>query len=191
MRKNYAKLILKGFRNLGIGMLAVCAVTACSDSDVPPPQGAPASTSLVVEQDINWLNDGVRDVGYSIDAIPFTVLSQSVVTIDVLSAGAYAPALDAQIYLAVDDGSIDDTDLISTNDDGEAGADGSTLELDSYLSAELQPGDYVLFISGCCFSAEEALAGYRVVSGDDTLAGLVAGGVNGSYRVTISGQIAR
>lgn len=191
MRKRFGKRVLQRSRNLVIGLLAACGMTACSDSDNPLPPSAPPSTSLVVEQDINWLNDGIRDVGYSIDAIPFTVLAESTVTIDVLSAGAFRPALDTQIYLAVDDGSIDSMDLVATNDDGEAGADGSTLELDSYLSARLQPGDYVLFISGCCFSAEEALAGYRVVSGDDTLAGLVAGGVNGSYRVTISGQVAR
>ena len=190
MRKNYGKLILQGFRNLGIGMLAACGVTACSDSDIPLPQSTPAMTSLVVEQDINWLNNGARDVGYSIDAIPFTVLSQSVVVIDVLSAGAYTPALDTQIYLAVDDGGIDSMDVMFVNDDGELGADGSTLELDSYLSTELPAGDYVIFISGCCFSAEDALAGYRLVTGDDALAGLVAGGVNGSYQVTITGQVA-
>ncbi len=176
-------------RALGCCLLAACLVTACSDGNGPRPQAAP-TTSLVVEQDIDWLNNGIQDVGYGIDAIPFTVLSASTVIIDVLSAGAYTPALDAQIYLAADDGSINSMDLMYTNDDGEAGADGSTQELDSYLSVELKPGDYVVFISGCCFSAEEALAGYRLVAGNDPLSALVPGDVNGSYRVTITGQLA-
>ena len=65
-------------------------------------------------------------VGYVIDEIPFTVLSRSSVIIDVLSAGAFTPALDAQIYLAADDGNIDSMDLMYMNDDGERGADGGT-----------------------------------------------------------------
>lgn len=179
--------MVQGFQNLGVWILAACGVVACSDAF--PPQGA-SNTSLVVEQDINWLNNGTQDVGYAIDAIPFTVLSPSTVSIDVLSAGTYTPALDAQIYLAADGGGIDSMELMYTNDDGEPGTDGSTQELDSYLSVELQPGDYVVFISGCCFSADEALAGYRLVTGNAPLSALVAGDVNGIYRMTISGQVA-
>jgi len=181
--------LLRLLRALGCAFLAACCLVGCSDGNGPRPQAQP-DTSLVVEQDINWLNNGARDVGYGIDAIPFTVLAASTVIIDVLSAGAYTPALDAQIYLAPDDGTIDSMDLMYTNDDGEPGTDGSTQELDSYLSVELEPGDYVVFISGCCFSAEEALVGYRLVTGNDPLAALAPGAVNGSYRVTITGQVA-
>tara|TARA_R110002049_G_scaffold27672_3_gene95147 strand:+ start:902 stop:1342 length:441 start_codon:yes stop_codon:yes gene_type:complete len=142
-----------------------------------------------VEGAINWLSDGTRDIGYSVNTIPFTVLSDSTVTIDVLSAGAYTPAMDAQIYLAPDDGSIESLDLTFTNDDGEAGSDGSTLELDSFLRLDLPAGNYVAYISACCFSAGDALNGYHLVVEDEPTAELTPGGVNGRYRVTLSGDV--
>lgn len=176
-------------RTIAAGFLAACLVAACSDGDNNRSQTA-ADSSVVVEQEISWLNNGERDVGYTIDAIPFTLQSDSTVTVDVLSVGAYTPALDTQVYLARDDGSLDTGDLVYTNDDGELGADGSTQELDSYLRAELQAGDYIVFVGDCCFGAEQALAGYRLVTGDDPRAELAVGNVKGGYRVTISGNVA-
>ncbi len=179
-------------RTLGLWLVAGCLISACSnnsDSNMPPPPQETPVTSVEIEQAVNWLNDGSRDVGYSINTIPFKVLSDSTVSIDVLSAGAYTPALDAQIYLAPDDGSIDSLDLVYTNDDGEAGADGSTLELDSFLSVELQAGNYVVYVSACCFSAQDALDGFHRLAESAPEAELTTGAVNGAYRVTISGDV--
>ena len=67
--------------------------------------------------------------------------------------------------------------------------DGSSYDLDSHLSTELEPGDYVVYISGCCFSAEEAMSGYRVVIGDAPAETLAPDAVNGRYQLMVSGQI--
>ncbi|MCB1687422.1 MAG: DVUA0089 family protein [Halioglobus sp.] len=177
-------------RTIGLWLLASCFISACSNNSDSnnPPQETPV-TSLEVEQDIDWLNDGTRDVGFSIDAIPFTVQSDSTVSIDVLSAGAFNPAMDAQIYLAPDDGSIESLDLVYTNDDGEAGSDGSTLELDSFLSVELPAGNYVVYIGACCFSAQDALNGFHRLAESAPEAELTPGDVNGRYRLTITGDV--
>jgi hypothetical protein len=177
-------------RTIGLWLLASCLISACSsNSDSNNPEQDARVVSLEVEQAVDWLNDGTRDVGYSIDAISFTVLSDSTVSIDVLSAGAFAPSMDAQIYLAPDDGSIESLNLIYTNDDGELGSDGSTLELDSFLSVELPAGNYVVYISACCFSAQDALNGFHRVAESAPEAELTPGAVNGRYRLTISGDV--
>ncbi|CAA0081365.1 Uncharacterised protein [Halioglobus japonicus] len=178
-------------RSIGLCLLATCLLSACSSNNndsSDTPEVIPA-TSVEVEGAVSWLNDGTRDIGYSVNTIPFTVLSDSTVSIDVLSAGAYTPSMDAQIYLAADDGSIDSLDLIYTNDDGEAGSDGSTLELDPFLSVDLPAGNYVAYISGCCFSAEDALNGYHLLIDDEPAGELTPGDINGKYRVTISGDV--
>jgi hypothetical protein len=110
--------------SIGCWLLAICFISACSNSSDSNndngQQPVPPGTSLEVEQSIDWLSDGTRDIGYTVNAIPFRVLSDSTVSIDLLSAGVYTPAMDTQIYLAPDDGSIESLDLIDINDDGDA-----------------------------------------------------------------------
>jgi hypothetical protein len=178
--------------SVGTWLLAACLLSGCSSNngdDNTNTVGDTPSTTVEVEGSVSWLNDGTRDIGYTVNAIPFTVLSDSTVTIDVLSAGAYTPAMDSQIYLAPDDGSIESLDLIYTNDDGEAGSDGSTLELDSFLRVDLAAGNYVAYISGCCFSAEDALKGYHLLVEDEPTEALTPGEINGKYRITVSGDV--
>lgn len=179
-------------RSIGAWLLAVCLLSACSsnnNNDNSNTSDDTPSASAEVEGSINWLSDGTRDIGYTVNTIPFTVLSDSTVTIDVLSAGAFTPSMDAQVYLTPDDGSIESLDLIYTNDDGETGTDGSTLELDSFLRADLTAGSYVAYISACCFSAEDALNGYHLVVEDEPTVELTPGEISGRYRVTVSGDI--
>lgn len=178
--------ILRLGKLAALGLAVVLA--ACSDGDGFSGRASRVAT-VTVDDGISWLNNGVRDVGYEIRAIRFSVNSQGPVTVDVLSAGVMTPSLDAQIYLLRDDENPDIGDVLYVNDDGEPGADGSLLELDSYLQVELAPGDYLLYVSGCCYSAEDALAGYRLVTGSDSLGDLTEGGANGEYQVTITGDV--
>ena len=183
---------MSGRRSMRCGPIALVLLAtllaACSDGDGFSGRASRVAT-VTVDDQVNWLNNGVRDVGYVIDEIRFGVNSQGPVTVDVLSAGVLTPSLDPQIYLLRDDGNPDISDVLYVNDDGEPGADGSLFELDSHLQAELPPGDYLLYVSGCCYTAEDALAGYRLVSGDDPLPALAVGGVNGQYQVTITGDV--
>ena len=96
---------------------------------------------------------------------------------------------DRRLDLAPDDGSIESLDLVYTNDDGEAGSDGSTLELDSFLSVELPAGNYVVYIGACCFSAQDALNGFHRLAESAPEAELTPGDVNGRYRLTITGDV--
>jgi hypothetical protein len=148
-----------------------------------------ASAAIVVDDNVSWLSDGTSNVGYTIDRISFSVGSTSQVTVDLLSAGILVPSLDTSIYLAADDGDIQLVDFLYSNDDGALGSDGSVFELDSFLDVELAAGNYMLYVSGCCYSSGEALAGYRLVAGSEPFQNLVDNGVFGNYRATISGDV--
>jgi len=147
------------------------------------------AATIVVDDSTHWLNNGSSNVGYTIDLINFNVGSTSQVTIDLLSVGVFSPGMDTQIYLAEDDGDIQPVDVMWVNDDGDLGADGSVFELDSYLDLELEAGTYMLYVGACCYSTAEALAGWRLVSGSDSLSSLTKNGVSGVYRATISGDV--
>jgi hypothetical protein len=181
-----------GARAIGLLKLAAILVSVglagCSDGDGFSGSGTRTAT-VVVEDDVNWLNDGADEVGYVIHEIGFSVQSAGPVTFDILSAGQLAPSLDTQIYLLADDGAPDASDVLYVNDDGAPGDDGSVTGLDSYLQVELEPGDYLLYIGGCCFTADDAIAGYRLVAGSAPLPALTVGDVNGSYQLTVTGDV--
>ena len=60
--------------------------------------------------------------------------------------------MDPQIHLFADDGNLDLTDLLASNDDGGPG-------LNSLINAYLPAGDYVLAVSDWSFSSAEAVSG--------------------------------
>ena len=110
-----------------------------------------------------------------VDYWKFTVLTDGVVTIDILSDSwdadmdGVAHYMDPTISLFVDDGSLDSVDLVAANDDGPPGTDGSRIRYlntayDSYLSVFLTAGDYVLSITDCCATDADVLSGINLGS---------------------------
>lgn len=101
-------------------------------------------------------------------------------TIDVLAAGYESGSLDSQIYLYRDNGGGDFT-LVSSNDDGAAGSDGSTQSVDSHLTQSgLEAGTYMVVIGSYPLDTGEALD-----SGSDYPA---SGSSTGPYQITVTGD---
>lgn len=124
----------------------------------------------------------------TVDYWNFTVNTAGTVAIDVLARsfnfGNGASALDSQIYLFNNDGSLDSSDFITSNDDyysSSGYSDGSTSGLDSYLSRFLNPGNYTLAISDFYFSLSEAIAGIQTDSN------FIYG--PGDYQISFTGDV--
>ncbi len=101
-------------------------------------------------------------------------------TIDVLAWSYNSGFLDSKIILYRDDGDGDYT-LISENDDGAAGSDGSFGFLDSYISETgLASGTYILAIGNRDMSSAEALETESDYPNDWSS--------DGPYQITISGD---
>ena len=102
-------------------------------------------------------------------------------TVDIYAKGFNGSSLDSDTYLFRDNG--DDTyTLIDSNDDGQAGSDGSTSLLDSYLNvSSLSAGNYILAI-GEWGSLNQTNA---LNTSDYPMMG--TGG--GEYQITISGDV--
>ena len=101
--------------------------------------------------------------------------------VDVLADGYNSGSLDSYIHVFRDNGDGTYTQ-IGVNDDGEAGADGSSSWMDSYLSlSDLAAGDYVLAISSYPLNQSEALDTATAYANSD-------GGTGGDYQLTISGD---
>jgi len=84
-------------------------------------------------------------------------------TFDIYAWDFNGTSLDPMIWLFNDDGSLDTVDLIAENDDSNNTlGDGSNSTLDSYLSAPLGAGDYILAIGSCCdFGASDIIDGLQ------------------------------
>ena len=110
--------------------------------------------------------------------------------IDVNGDGEIA-FIDPYINLYIDDGSLDASDLIATNDDDFSNtyADGSIHGYDSYLSILLSAGDYILAIDACC---GDPLLGYYY-DGYPDWNGLQSETTNnhdhGDYQITFNGDL--
>ncbi|WP_199292056.1 DVUA0089 family protein [Coleofasciculus sp. FACHB-712] len=122
----------------------------------------------------------------TVDFYNFTVNTAGIVTIDVLAYGfnfGNGPSeLDSQLYLFSNNGSLDTSDFIASNDDNPYGfSDGSTSSLDSYLSLFLDTGNYKLAISDYLFTVDEVIAGIQ--TDFNVLYG------NGDYQTTFTGDI--
>ncbi len=125
----------------------------------------------------------------TVDYWDFTVNTASQVTMNVLAYsidfGNGFSGLDSYLHLFNDDGSLDVSDWITSNDDNfsaDALSDGSISGLDSYLSLFLNPGQYKLAISDFYFSQEQAVAGIQTSFNP-------MGGSNGDYQITFTGDV--
>ncbi len=79
-------------------------------------------------------------------------------TIDVLANGYNSGSLDSYVRVFRDNGNGSYTQ-VALNDDGSAGADGSSGSVDSYINqSNLSAGDYIVAISGYHLNASEAKA---------------------------------
>ena len=148
---------------------------------------AATAAQFVRQGDLDWYTDGAgQNAGYSIDRFDFEVLSESAVTLDVLSVGAFAVPIDSEIRIAINSSPLQVVDFFAFNDDGPLGDDGSILAMDSYYSETLAVGNYSVFIGGCCFSSQDAIDGLRVITADAN----TPGELYGSYQLTLTGDIA-
>jgi hypothetical protein len=172
---------------------------------------------------IYWVNGNsvgnmyaVDNATTTVDLIYFTVKSSGPVEIDLLSAeessgdgecvdvngdGEFA-FIDPYIHLFRDDGFLDASDLIDSNDDGSlpgaGGADGSVSNVDSFLSLNLDAGSYVLAVGDYRLLLPAAVAGqisfdsYGPLTFDANACPsppwLVAD--HGDYQVTLRGDVA-
>ena len=154
-------------------------------------------------------SDFAGDVLSTVDHISFSVNTAGLITFDTLSWEDDSSAtgvdvngdgeiafFDPIIYLFNDDGSLDVADLIDSNDDSPSTlGDGSITVLDSWLTANLSAGNYILTIGGFFHDAADAIAGINPGTGGGfyptTIDGL--GGTlihdHGDYRVTILGDV--
>jgi hypothetical protein len=154
-------------------------------------------------------NDFSGGVVSTIDHIKFSVNTPGIVTFDILSwEDDLSPAgfdvngdgeiafFDSMIYLFFDDGSLDLTDFIDGNDDSVGlPTDGSISTFDSYLSAILLPGNYIVTVGGFYHDPTDAINGINPGNGlgfyPNTVDG--AGGTlihdHGDYRLTITGDV--
>ena len=100
--------------------------------------------------------------------------------IDVFADGFSGGSLDTQMYLYRDNGGGSFT-LVTSNDDGSLGEDGSTSGMDSHISeADLASGTYVLAIGSYPLSGTEALNTSDAYANDEFS--------GGPYQVTVTGH---
>ena len=199
--KNLAKLV---------GAFALCSASLLSQA------------SFIASGEIQSLYDSGNKVGSSVDKWYFTVGSDSEILIDVLSwesdeegrasDDGFPEAVDLNedgeftfidsfIYLFFDDGELSADDLIDFNDDSEETYnDGSLFSADSFLSADLFAGNYILAIGAADpfdgLSIEAAISGtssnidFPVSCDVDPFFGcFFQSSDTGDYRVTFTGDV--
>lgn len=126
-----------------------------------------------VDGQIYALNDAAgNQIGSTVDHIRFSVSTAGIVKIDILSWESDpisdAPTdvngdgeiafLDTYLYLFRDDGNLDSSDYIASNDDSDGTyADGSIWRTDSYLEQNLGAGNYLLAIGAYDLGMDEAI----------------------------------
>lgn len=125
--------------------------------------------TIIVQSTLNIVPGQVSTRGgdaTEVDYWYFSANSGGIVSIDILSwqwdkdGDGTSHFMDPYIYLFTDDGALDTSDLISSNDDSNLTfGDGSTSILDSYMSVSLLAGDYVLAISDYFFTVSDAVSG--------------------------------
>jgi|GEM_PF-3199689 len=100
-------------------------------------------------------------------------------TIDVLANGYNSGSLDSYVRVFRDNGDGTYTQ-VALNDDGSAGADGSSGSVDSYINqSNLSAGDYIVAISGYHLNASEAKATSDYPNRSSS---------TGPYQITITGD---
>ncbi len=132
-------------------------------------------------------NTGAGTVG-TIDFWTFTQGSAGTTTFDILSWDALPTFADIQIWLFT--GSATAGNLLASNDDFGGVTDGSTSGLDSYLSANLSPGTYVIAVATCCTNVADITDDFLQ---QQTYNYFPAPGyldaTSGQYRLTVLGDV--
>lgn len=119
----------------------------------------------------------------------FTQVTSGVTSFDILSAFQYPTFADTQIFLF--SGSINAANLIASNDDDTLalGGDGSSGNVDSYLSLNLSAGQYFLGIAACCTQDVADLVDGVQYSMYLYTGSFVTPSNSGQYQLTVSGDI--
>ncbi|MCV6592972.1 MAG: hypothetical protein OIF48_08485, partial [Silicimonas sp.] len=156
--------------------IATASPTDMTFAATPHLDGAEASIAQTVVQGRIRVHD---EEDTSIDHWDLTHVGGDL-TIDVLARGYSGGNLDSSIRLFRDNGDGSFTE-IAANDDGAAGADGSTSSRDSYISeSNLPAGNYMLAIGSDSLSRSDALQTSSVW--DETERS------GGPYQITITGD---
>ncbi len=136
---------------------------------------AGSGNAALISQDFNITASGEGSVGY----MYFTVTNEGI--FDLYTMG---PTIDPELYLFVDDGSLDASDYLADDDDscpdsfcGAAGSFDNALIDELFLSA----GSYVLAISDFSLSMSEAISGLNTNSMTGLASIVVAVGDTDTY----------
>lgn len=148
---------------------------------------AQAATVTVTDHLERRLNADGFAVNQTVNFYRFTAQGGEA-SFNVLASGVLPNGLgDSMIWLFRDDGQVDGSDLIASNDDSWGfgpESDGSTSGLDSYLSLVLNAGQYLLAVGNCCESGSTILDGLQF--GNEAPFASVQ---NLNYRLTFSGDL--
>lgn len=147
----------------------------------------------------------------TIDRYAFSVATAGTVDFDIrswedfgqdLNGDGELAFIDSWLLLFRDDGSLDASDLIDANDDDFASlgfGDGSIFFTDSFLSASLTAGNYIVAVAAAPFAdLNDAVA--AVIAGVDPVAGkpivldpmdpmAFPGSDHGDYQLTVTGDV--
>ncbi len=112
---------------------------------------------------------------------------------DVLASDLANGLDDSMIWLFSDDGHLDLSDWLAENDDTDfatdGNSDGSLNELDSFLTATLSAGNYLLAIgTGGDFGGADMIDGLQLESSPFSSGNPVASSSSLSYQLTINGD---
>ena len=153
-----------------------------------------------------------NQIGSTVDHLRFTVGSDGIVKIDILSwesdpisdaptdvnSDGEIAFLDTYLYLFRDDGKLDSSDYIAHNDDSDGTyADNSIWRTDSYLELNLAAGNYLLAVGAYDLSMDEAIQGenrdlfYPIrcdIAGPDCTSTATSSD-HGDYRVSFSSNV--
>lgn len=96
--------------------------------------------------------------------------------------------LDTHTYLFRNDGSLDTSDYIASNDDSDSTfSDGSIYHYDSYLEADLEPGEYILAIGNFYLSIDDAID--RFNDGNQYPFDTNGSSDHGDYQISFGGNL--
>lgn len=169
-------------RNLFVGLLLLTTIALS-----PTGQAAVINGNLLENQDANG-----GFVSRTVDFIKFSTIG-GLLTFDVLASDQPNGLDDAMIWLFNDDGQLDLSDWLAENDDSDfavdGNSDGSSNELDAFLSIVLAAGQYQVAIgTGGDFGGADMIDGRQLESSafSSGLPAVSSLGLN--YQLTVGGD---
>lgn len=154
---------------------------------------APAGQAAVINGSILEHQDAAGAfVSRSVDFLNFSTAGGTL-TFDILASDLADGLDDSMIWLFKDDGHLDLSDWLAENDDTDfsidGNGDGSSNELDSFLSMALSAGHYLLAIgSGGDFGGADMIDGLQLESSAFSSGQPVAASLALNYQLTVSGD---